>query len=65
MWFFGKDKFERLINEKESAKRFNEEVRPELEKGDGLAIVIAALLVFMPIVLFAVGLLWLVGWLLG
>ena len=64
MWFFHKRRFEKLVNEKEAEKNFAQ-VRPELEKGDLPAIVIAALIVFMPYVLVIVGVLFLIAWLLG
>ena len=62
MWFFNKRRFEKLVDEKEAEKKFNE-VRPELEKGDLFAMVTAALLVFMPFILGIIGILLLLAWL--
>ena len=64
MWFFHKRRFGKLIDEKEAIKNF-EKVRPELEKGDHKAMVIAALLVFIPIILAITGGMFLMAWLLG
>ena len=40
-------------------------VRPELEKGDLKAMVIAALVVFLPFILVIIGGMLLIAWLLG
>ncbi|MDR1836217.1 MAG: hypothetical protein LBQ89_01010 [Treponema sp.] len=64
MWFFHKRRFQKLVDEKEAEKNFAQ-IKPELEKGDPPAMVIAALLVFMPYVLAFIGVLLLIAWLLG
>jgi len=64
MFFFHKKKFNKMIDEKEAAESFAK-VRPEMEKGDLKAMVIAALIVFLPVVLLIIGLLILFAFLLG
>ena len=64
MWFFHKRRFERLVDEKEAKNNFAK-VRPELEKGDLPAMVIAALVVFIPFILIITGGMFLMAWLLG
>ena len=64
MWFLHKRRFSKLIDEKEAEKRFAE-VRPELEKGDLPAMIIAALITFMPYILGIIALLLLIAWLVG
>ena len=49
MWFF-RSRFERLVDLKQAEKHIDE-VKPELEKGDVLALIIAAIKVFFPVVL--------------
>jgi len=63
MFFFHKRKFSKMVDEKEAEKRFAE-IKPELEKGDIPAIIIAALKVFMPFVLAIIGVMLLLAWLL-
>jgi len=62
MWFFHKKKFSKLVNEKEAEMKFAQ-VKSEFEKGDVPAMIIAALIVFMPVILVIVGLLFLFAWL--
>jgi len=64
MRFLFNRRFKQLIDEKEAEKKFAE-VRPELEKNDPLAMVIAAFIVFMPYILAIIGVLLLCAWLLG
>jgi hypothetical protein len=64
MWFFHKGRFESLVNEKEAEKRFAE-VKPELEKGDVPAMIIAAFIVFAPVLLLILCVLWLFSSLFG
>jgi hypothetical protein len=64
MFFLHKRRFKKLVDEKEAEKNFAQ-VKPELEKGDVPAMVIAALITFMPFVLAIVGLLLLIAWLLS
>ncbi|MDR1803394.1 MAG: hypothetical protein LBQ94_07275 [Treponema sp.] len=64
MFFFNKDRFASLVNEKEAEKRFAE-VKPELEKGDVPAMIIAAFIVFAPVVLLIICVLWLFSSLFG
>jgi len=64
MWFLHKGRFESLVNEKEAEKRFAE-VKPELEKGDVPAMIIAAFIVFAPVVLLLLAVLWLFSSLFG
>jgi len=63
MLFF-KRRFEKIVNEKEAIKKFAE-VRPEMEKGDFKAMVIAAILVFLPIILIIAGIMFLFAWFLS
>ena len=64
MFFLHKRRFKKLVDEKEAEKNFAQ-VKPELEKGDVPAMVIAALITFMPFVLTIVGFLLLIAWLLS
>jgi len=64
MFFLHKRKFEKLVDEKEADRRFAE-VRPEMEKSDFKAMVIAALITFMPVILLIIGGMLLFSWLLG
>jgi len=65
MFFFNKDRFAGLINEKEAEKRFAAEVKPEMEKGDVPALIIAAFIVFAPALLLILCVLWLFSSLFG
>jgi hypothetical protein len=65
MWFFHKGRFESLVNEKEAEERFASEVKPELEKGDVPAMIIAAFIVFAPALLLILCVLWLFSSLFG
>ena len=65
MWFFHKSRFESLVNEKEAEERFAAEVKPELEKGDVPAMIIAAFIVFTPVLLLILCMLWLFSSLFG
>jgi len=65
MFFFNKDRFASLVNEKEAEKRFVTEVKPELEKGDVPALIIAAFIVFAPALLLILCVLWLFSSLFG
>ena len=64
MWFLHKSRFESLVNEKEAEKRFTE-IKPELEKGDIPAMIIAAFIVFTPVLLLILCVLWLFSSLFG
>ena len=64
MWFFHKGRFESLVNEKEAEERFAK-IRPELEKGDVPAMIIAAFIVFAPVLLLILCVLWLFSSLFG
>jgi len=64
MWFFHKGRFESLVNEKDAEKRFAE-IKPELEKGDVPAMIIAAFIVFAPALLLILCVLWLFSSLFG
>ena len=57
MWFPHKRRFESLVNEKEAEERFNK-IKPELEKGDVPAMIIAAFIVFAPALLLIIAVLW-------
>jgi len=63
MLFLHKKKFNKLIDEKKASEEFAK-VRPEMEKGDLTAMVIAALIVFIPIIILIAGGLLLFSWLL-
>jgi len=63
MLFFRK-KFEKLVDEKEAIKKFAG-LRPQMEKGDLKAMVIAAVLVFLPAILILAGLMFFFAWLLS
>ena len=65
MWFPGKGRFDRMVDSKEAHRRFNEEIRPELEKGDLPAMIIAGLVTFLPVVLAIVALMVLFMWWVG
>ena len=65
MFFLNKDRFASLVNEKEAKKRFDTEVKPELEKGDVPAMIIAAFIVVAPILLLILCVLWFFSSLLG
>ena len=58
MFFINKDRFTGLVNEKEAEKRFATEVKPELEKGDVPAMIIAAFIVIAPVLLLILCVLW-------
>ena len=64
MLFLHKRKFEKLIDEKEAAANFAR-ARSEMEKGDLKAMIIAALIFFMPVILLIAGGMFLIAWLLG
>jgi len=64
MLFLHKRKFEKLVDEKEAINSFSK-VRPEMEKDDLKAMVIAALITFIPVILFIAGGMFLFAWLLG
>ncbi|MCL2244988.1 MAG: hypothetical protein FWC03_11065 [Treponema sp.] len=64
MFFLHKRKFSKLVDEKEAIKSFNE-VKPELEKNDLKAMIIAALIVFIPVILVITAVMFLASWLLG
>ena len=64
MWFFHKSRFKKLIDIKSAEDRFAE-VRPEMEKSDLPAIIIAAIIIFAPFVLVLTGVLLLLSWLIG
>jgi len=63
MLFF-KKKFEKLVDEKKAIKNFAE-VRTQMEKGDFKAMVIAAVLVYLPVILIIVGIMFFFAWLLS
>ena len=65
MFFINKDRFTGLVNEKEAEKRFATEVKPELEKGDVPAMIIAAFIVIAPVLLLILCVLWFFSSLLG
>ena len=64
MWFFHGNRFKKLIDIKSAEDRFSK-VRPEMEKGDLPAIIIAAIVVFAPFILVLTGVLLLLSWLIG
>jgi len=64
MIIFQKHKIDKLVNEKEAVNNFAK-VRPEMEKGDFKAMVIAAVIVFLPVILLIAGIMFLFAWLLG
>jgi len=64
MVFLHKKKFNKLIDEKKAYEEFAK-VKPEMEKGDLKAMIIAALLVFIPIILLIIGGMFLFALLLG
>jgi len=65
MWFFGKRKIDRLLDVKELEKKRDEEEPLKLEKGDLPAMLIAALIVFGPVVLGAMAIITLLAALFG
>jgi len=52
------------VDEKEAISNFAK-TRPEMEKGDLKAMVLAALITFLPVILFIAGGMFLMTWLLG
>jgi hypothetical protein len=64
MWFFHKRRFEKLVDEKKALHDFSQS-RAELEKGDLPAILIAALVTFIPPVAVIAGVIFLASWLLS
>jgi len=64
MLFLHKRRFEKLVDEKEAISNFAK-TRPEMEKGDLKAMVLAALITFLPVILFIAGGMFLMTWLLG
>jgi hypothetical protein len=65
MFFLGRNKFKKMVNEKEASERFQNEIRPELEKGDLPAMIMAGLIVFMPVVILVGAMFWLLAFFLG
>ena len=63
MLFFGKRKIDKLYNLEEREKKAKSEDPLELEKGDMLAIIIAAIVTFIPVVLFLAAVLLGIWWL--
>ncbi|MCL2215231.1 MAG: hypothetical protein FWC06_08505 [Treponema sp.] len=59
-----KRKFEKLVDEKEAVNNFAK-TRQEMEKGDLKAMIIAALISFLPVILLIAGGMFLIAWLLG
>jgi hypothetical protein len=51
-----------LVNVEDIEKRAKEEGKPELEKGDLFAITIAAIRVFLPVLLGFIGVVYLLAW---
>ena len=53
---FFENKLKRVVDVKKSETEFNNTEREPLEKGDGFALLLAALMIFGPILLFFGGL---------
>jgi len=64
MLFLSRKKFNKIIDEKKAHEEFAK-VRPEMEKGDLKAMIIAAIIVFLPVIILIVGGMFLFAWLLG
>ena len=60
--FFGK-KIRRVLDVEGAEKRNTEEEKEALEKGDLLAMIISALLVFTPVILILIAVVWGLYWL--
>jgi hypothetical protein len=60
---FFKRKVERVLDVKAIEKRYESEEREPLEKHDLLAMVIAAFIVFVPVLLLLLGIVYLLLWL--
>ena len=60
--FFGK-KIRRVLDVEGSEKRNKEEEKEALEKGDLLAMIISAFLVFTPVILILIAIVWGLYWL--
>lgn len=59
-----KSKFDKMVDVKKSEEEFRETLKKTpLEKGDLPALIIASLIVFVPALLFVIGLVLLVIWL--
>ena len=60
--FFGK-KIRRVLDVEGAEKRNKEEEKEALEKGDLLAMIISAFLVFTPVILILIAIVWGLYWL--
>ncbi|HOE85008.1 MAG TPA: hypothetical protein PLH14_09105 [Sphaerochaeta sp.] len=60
--FFGK-KIRRVLDVEGAEKRNTEEEKEALEKGDLLAMIISAFLVFTPVILILIAIVWGLYWL--
>ena len=60
--FFGK-KIRRVLDVEGAEKRNTEEEKEALEKGDLLAMIISAFLVFTPVILILIAVVWSLYWL--
>ena len=64
MFFLHKRRFKKLFDEKQAEENFAQ-VRPELEKGDVPAMIIAAFIAFLPFIIVIAGGLLLFAWIFG
>jgi cell division septal protein FtsQ len=60
---FFKRKIKRVLNLEEIEERHEKEIKEELEKGDLFAMIIAALIVFTPVILLLIGIVYFLLWL--
>ena len=61
--FFFRNRLKDFVNVEEAERRVKEEGKAELEKGDLLAITIAAIRVFFPVLLGFIGVIYFLFWL--
>ena len=64
MWLFRKNRLNEIVDEKKAEENFAR-VRPELEKNDLPAIIIAALITFVPYIIAIIGVLLIFAWRFG
>lgn len=60
---FFKRKIKRVLSLEEIEERHEKEIKEELEKGDLFAMIIAALIVFTPVILLLIGIVYFLLWL--
>ena len=64
MWFLHKRRFKELVDEKKAQQQFID-LQPELEKNDIRAMILGALLAFLPGILVLAGIILFFAWMLS